>query len=36
MTMTEGTWLVFFGFCIGILVGAFIDRLKIWGDGFEK
>lgn len=28
MSITDGTWLVIFGFCIGILVGGFIGRLK--------
>lgn len=28
MSITDGTWLVIFGFCIGVLVGAFIGRLK--------
>ena len=27
MSITDGMWLVIFGFCIGLLVGAFLDSI---------
>ena len=28
MAITDGMWLVFFGFCIGLLVGAFLGGMR--------
>lgn len=28
MSISDGMWLVIFGFCIGILVGAFLGGLR--------
>lgn len=36
MTITDGTWLVIFGFCIGVLVGAFVGSLFQAASGEEK
>lgn len=31
MTMTDGTWLVIFGFCIGFFAGVFVGGIRHGG-----